>query len=1078
MAYELGQAFVQIMPTAKGISGKISSLLDGDAEKAGQAAGGKFSASFGGAIGKLGTAAVSALAAGSAALAAFGASSVKTGMEFDSAMSQVAATMGLTMDEMASQTGTVELAWGTFTGNLRDYAQEMGANTAFSATQASEALNYMALAGYDVQTSMEMLPNVLNLAAAGSMDLAEASDMVTDTQSALGLSLEETTTMVDQMAATSSKSNTSVSQLGDAMLKIGATARNVKGGTQELSTVLGVLADNGIKGAEGGTHLRNILLSLQGAAENGAVDFGEFAVSVYDAEGNMRSTIDIIEDMQTGMGDMSQEARDAMLSGIFNKTDLSSINALLGTSKDRFTELTGAIGDAAGAAQEMADTQLDNLAGDVTLFQSALEGVKIAISDYVTPTLRDFVQMGSDGLTEITGKLKSGDLAGAAESFGNTLGDGISKAVEKLPSIVEAGGKLVSGLMAGITENIDSIADGIADVAVSIVDFFSQNIGTFITGAVKLAGGIASGLISNLPQILVGVGEGIINGLYAALTSLPEMISGLLDSAFNLFGADFDGISNTFVEETDAIIRQSDNLEYSWDKVRQTKESAISNADEEYSYYQTLADELGTLYDKNGKVLEGEQSRVDFITTTLSNALGIEYDDIYDLVQGNSDYAESIDKVIEKKHAEAILAAEEEAASEALSQRKDIVMQMTDVQGQLAEAYEQAAKAVDSAEGIWEQSKWLSTGMGYDEAMKQVEAWAANKAGINELETEYAELETALTETYQNEAQYAADYERFMEGNYDSLGQLAVDYSQLNSENVDQILADAERERDGLEESYHKAAEMYASGEINDSQLESARRQLDTAQATVDGLVAKQEALQQATIKNGEGVVSTITDITGKAYTQVDYAGQKFGAAGGRWMPNIANSVTNNGGLVRSSVSGVIDSALAAADRSGEFGNIGYNLTSGLAAGISSNVSAAVGAIESVMNSVVAKARSVPQVQSPSKVTKQIGAYIVEGLGLGITENAGLAVSAAEDTMTGVMDAMDTDAAFDITADSSLNSMAAGAVENIQNTLAFAGATPDRGTEIYITNYIDGAEDPENYAARLCRQIKLEMRMA
>lgn len=175
--------------------------------------------------------------------------SVQTGQTFDSAMAQVAATMGKTVDQLSNETGTVQLEWGEFSGNLRDYAREMGANTQFSATEAAQALNYMALAGYDTQEAMSMLPNVLNLAAAGGMELATASDMITDAQTALGLSFEETTKMVDQMAVTSQKSNTSVSQLGDAILTIGAYARNVAGGTQELNTVLGALADNGIKGS-------------------------------------------------------------------------------------------------------------------------------------------------------------------------------------------------------------------------------------------------------------------------------------------------------------------------------------------------------------------------------------------------------------------------------------------------------------------------------------------------------------------------------------------------------------------------------------------------------------------------------------------------------------------------------------------------------------------------------------------------------------------------------------------------------------------------------------------------------------
>ena len=208
-----------------------------------------------GGIGSVVAGATAAIAGATAAVGAFAASSVSVGMSFDSSMSQVAATMGTTTDQI---------------GELRDFALEMGSKTAFSATQAAEALNYMALAGYDADTSMSMLPNVLNLAAAGNMELATASDMVTDAQSALGLSLEETTELVDMMAKTSSKSNTSVQQLGDAILTIGGTAKTLAGGTTELNTALGILADNGIKGSEGGTKLRNVILSLSSPTDKAA----------------------------------------------------------------------------------------------------------------------------------------------------------------------------------------------------------------------------------------------------------------------------------------------------------------------------------------------------------------------------------------------------------------------------------------------------------------------------------------------------------------------------------------------------------------------------------------------------------------------------------------------------------------------------------------------------------------------------------------------------------------------------------------------------------------------------------------
>lgn len=146
---------------------------------------------------------------------------------------------------------------------LSELVKKMGAETAFSAKKCVEALNYLALAGYDTQQMCDTLPTVLNLAAAGGIDLAAASDMVTDAMSALGMGVDKAEMMVDQMAKTASTTNTSVAQLGEGILTIGATAKSVKGGTAELNTALGILANNGIKGAEGGTHLRNVILFLQ-----------------------------------------------------------------------------------------------------------------------------------------------------------------------------------------------------------------------------------------------------------------------------------------------------------------------------------------------------------------------------------------------------------------------------------------------------------------------------------------------------------------------------------------------------------------------------------------------------------------------------------------------------------------------------------------------------------------------------------------------------------------------------------------------------------------------------------------------
>lgn len=396
-----------------------------------------------------------------APLVGVAAASVRAGSDFDTAMSQVAATSGKTVDEI---------------GELRDFAKEMGSTTAFSATQAAEGLNYMALAGYDAETSMKMLPTVLDLAAAGAMELGAASDMVTDAQTALGLSTEETSTMVDQMAKASSKSNTSVEQLGEAILKIGPTARTMAGGTEELTQVLGLLADNGIKGSEAGTHLRNIMLSLNTDKVKDA--FHEMGVEIYDAEGNMRSLSDIFPELSQAMDGLTNEEKTGMLAKLFNKTDLSSINSLLGTSAERWEELGEAIGDSTGAAGEMAETQLDNMQGSLTLLKSALEGAGIAISDVLAPYIRKLADFANGLVT------KFNELSPATQQ----IIVGIGAVVAALGPLLVIGGMIMSAVgtilpmlptigaaLAGISAPIAAVVAGIAALVAAFAFAYNQS---------------------------------------------------------------------------------------------------------------------------------------------------------------------------------------------------------------------------------------------------------------------------------------------------------------------------------------------------------------------------------------------------------------------------------------------------------------------------------------------------------------------------------------------------------------------------------------------------------------------------
>lgn len=472
---------------------------------------------LGSAVGTIGKAAAAAIGLATTAAVAFAKSSIDAGMQFDTAMSQVAATMGTTVDQI---------------DDLRNFAMDMGAKTAFSATEAAEALNYMALAGYDAETSMAMLPNVLNLAAAGAMGLQDASDMITDAQSALGLTLEETSAMVDQMARASSKTNTSVTQLGEAILTVGGTAQYMAGGTAELNSVLGVLADNGIKGSEGGTHLRNILLKLSSPTKDATNLLNSLGVQIFDAEGKMRSFSEIFPELNAAMSTMTdQEKLDAM-STLFNSRDIASATALLSTSTERWSELGDALDDCAGAAEQMANTQLDNLAGDITLFKSALEGAQITLSDQLTPTLREFTQFGTRAVSSLSEAFRDGGLSGAMGALGSILSEGLNMVIAALPSMIDAGMQLLGALGQGLLDNMPTIIDAGIQVCEMLVQGIAAALPNIATAAVDLATTLASSLSTALPDLVPTLIDAILDFI-ESLTD-PETATALVQAATDI----------------------------------------------------------------------------------------------------------------------------------------------------------------------------------------------------------------------------------------------------------------------------------------------------------------------------------------------------------------------------------------------------------------------------------------------------------------------------------------------------------------------------------------------------------------
>lgn len=515
---------------------------------------GKVEASFTNALGKAGSGVMqlsktitAATAAAAAAVGAIAVAAVNVGKEFETAMSQVQATMLL-------DTGTAEGAAAMAT--LEEAARECGRTTAFSATEAAEALNYLALAGYNADEAATALPTVLKLAGAGAMDLARASDMVTDSMSALGIEATEANlnTFADQLAQTASKANTSVSQLGEAILTVGGTAKGLAGGTTELNTALGILADNGLKGAEGGTHLRNMILSLQSPTGDASKALQSLGVDVYDAQGNMRGLNDIFKDLQSGMEGMTAAQKDSIISTLFNKTDLTAANAMLSNCTDRWDELSAAIENSAGACEDMYSIQLDNLDGDIKILKSGLSDLGISIYKDLNGPLREMTQLGTSMVEELSQAYSEGGMAGMVGAVGDCLSEAVNVIAGYAPQVVSMGVDLISNFVQGIADNAGQLADMAAqvitifinglftlipqvllagiDIIVQLANSIASQLPTLITNGTQAIQNLVSGIIQRLPDI-IAAGLTLVQTLVSSLgANAPQLIA----AAINLIG--------------------------------------------------------------------------------------------------------------------------------------------------------------------------------------------------------------------------------------------------------------------------------------------------------------------------------------------------------------------------------------------------------------------------------------------------------------------------------------------------------------------------------------------------------------
>lgn len=413
----------------------------------------------------------------------------------------VAATgVSISFEESMSKVKALSGTVGEDFETLERKAREMGASTSKSATQAADAMGYMALAGWDTQQMLVGIEPILRLSEAGMMDLATCSDLVTDSMGGLNLTTNDLTGYLDKVSQTSRISNTSVQQLMEAFLNCGATTKNLGIELSESSAALGVLANNGEKGFEAGTKLNSILtrMTAQSTIASGAWD--RIGVSVFDAEGNFRGLTTVLSEVKGKLSDLSQEEQQYFLKQVAGTDNITSFMNLVNSTGGAIQNLTKEITNSDGALYEMAKTMQDNVKGQLTKLKSQLEELGLKLGETLLPMLSKLVSKAS-----------------SAVNWFSNLSPGVQEAIVKFGVMTVS----LAAVTKGIT-GLLNVASGFTGIASKVINSFS-GISYAIKGVAAPAG-TSMGAISKL--------IGAIGGLNPVTIGVTAAVAGLTGAVY------------------------------------------------------------------------------------------------------------------------------------------------------------------------------------------------------------------------------------------------------------------------------------------------------------------------------------------------------------------------------------------------------------------------------------------------------------------------------------------------------------------------------------------------------------------
>ena len=496
-----------------------------------------------------------------ATVTALGTVSVKTAADFESSMSKVAAVSGATGSDLEA---------------LSKKAREMGSKTKFSASEAAEAMNYMAMAGWKTEDMLSGIEGVMNLAAASGEDLATTSDIVTDALTAFGLSAQDSGHFADVLAAASSNANTNVSMMGETFKYAAPIAGALGFSVEDTAEAIGLMANAGIKGSQAGTSLRTIMTNLSGDVKICGQNIGEVTIATTNADGSMRDLSDILADCRTAFSGLSESEKAAAAESLVGKNAMSGFLALMNAGEGDIAKLSGAIDNCNGAAQSMADTMNDNLEGQLTILKSQLQELAISFGEILLPAVKSIVSF----------------LQGFINVL-NSMPDGMKQTIVTIALVAAALGPvlIIIGKVISAVGTIMTIVPKVAGVIKTVQGAFATLNATMLANPIVLIIAAIAALVAafiylwntneefrqfwidlweDIKEIAIAVWEALKAFFSAAWEAIKATAETIWNAIAGFFTGLWEGIKNTFTTVVNAI---STFLTTMWNAIKSVAET-------------------------------------------------------------------------------------------------------------------------------------------------------------------------------------------------------------------------------------------------------------------------------------------------------------------------------------------------------------------------------------------------------------------------------------------------------------------------------------------------------------------------